>query len=125
MTGNPIAWFEIYVRDLERAQRFYEAVFQVTLQPLTAPFPGIAMLAFPSDRERYGATGALVKMDEGCPSGNGTLVYFSCEDCAVEASRVVAAGGLIHRAKFPIGQYGHIALLQDTEGNLVGLHSMA
>ena len=71
-----------------------------------------------------GAAGALVKM-EGMPSGgNSTIVYFATEDCAVEASSVVAAGGKIHRNKFSIGEHGFIALVLDTEGNMFGLHSM-
>ena len=61
----------------------------------------------------------------GCPSGgNSVLVYFSCADCAVEAARAAKAGGRVEREKFPIGQYGHIALVVDTEGNMIGLHSM-
>jgi hypothetical protein len=61
----------------------------------------------------------------GVPSGgNATVVYFHCQDCAVEAARAAAAGGKVERPKFSIGQYGHIALVLDTEGNLIGLHSM-
>jgi predicted enzyme related to lactoylglutathione lyase len=124
MNGNPITWFEIYVQDLERARRFYEAVFRVTLEPIEAPIGDIQLLGFPSDKTRYGASGALVKM-EGVPSGgNSTLVYFHCEDCAVEEGRVAEAGGQVFRSKMPIGQYGYIALVNDTEGNLLGLHSM-
>jgi predicted enzyme related to lactoylglutathione lyase len=55
--------------------------------------------------------------------GNSTIVYFTCEDCAVEAGRVVGAGGRIQKEKFSIGEYGFIALAYDTEGNLFGLHS--
>jgi hypothetical protein len=58
------------------------------------------------------------------PSGGSTLVYFSCEDCAVEAARVLEHGGSVHREKRPIGQYGFITLAVDTEGNMIGLHSM-
>jgi predicted enzyme related to lactoylglutathione lyase len=62
---------------------------------------------------------------EGVPSGgNSTLGYFGCEDCAVEAARVVKAGGSIVREKFSIGEYGFCALAVDTEGNMFGLHSM-
>jgi uncharacterized protein len=62
---------------------------------------------------------------EGCPSGGmGTLVYFSCEDCANEASRVEAAGGKVFKPKVSIGHYGFIALVIDTECNMIGLHSM-
>jgi uncharacterized protein len=124
MHGNPIAWFEIYVQDLDRAKRFYETVFQVTLEPLKAPFPEIELWGFPAERNHYGASGALVKL-AGVPSGgNATLVYFSCQDCAQEEGRVIDAGGSIHRAKMSIGEYGYIALVTDTEGNLIGLHSM-
>jgi len=124
MKTNPVAWFEIYVQDIDRAKRFYESVFQVSLQKLNAPFPGIELWAFPGDKSSYGAAGALVKLD-GCPSGsNATLVYFHCTDCAVEEGRVADAGGQIHRPKMSIGEYGYITLAQDTEGNMFGLHSM-
>jgi hypothetical protein len=55
----------------------------------------------------------------------GTLVYFACEESAVEADRVLKVGGKIKDAKMSIGQYGFIALAFDTEGNLIELHSMA
>jgi predicted enzyme related to lactoylglutathione lyase len=73
--------------------------------------------------ERCGSPGALIKI-EGCPSGpGGTLIYFSCEDCAVEEARAVSAGGRVFKPKFSIGPYGFIALVFDSEGNLIGLHS--
>ena len=121
---NPIAWFEIYVKDLVRATRFYETVLGVTLQPLESPLPHLKMMAFPTDQATYGATGALVQMEGFAPSGMGTLVYFHCADCAVEESRVVSAGGTVEHSKMPIGQYGFISHVHDTEGNLIGLHSM-
>ncbi len=124
MQGNPVAWFEIYVQDLDRAKRFYEAVFQVTLEPLNAPFSGIELWAFPADRTSYGACGALVKMDGAPSGGNSTLVYFHCEDCAIEEGRVVTSGGQVKQSKMAIGEYGSISLVYDTEGNLFGLHSM-
>jgi uncharacterized protein len=52
------------------------------------------------------------------------LIYFTCEDCANEESRVVSAGGKIEKEKFSIGDYGFISLVYDTEGNMFGLHSM-
>jgi len=124
MKGNPVNWFEIYVKDLERAKKFYETVFETELQKLTAPFPGIEMLSFPMEDNKYGATGALVKMAGMDATGNSTIVYFSCEDCAVEAERAVKAGGRIDRPKMPIGEYGFISLVIDPEGNMIGLHSM-
>ena len=122
--SNPVGWFEIYVQDMPRAKTFYEQVFQVSLSPLVgAVQEALQMYAFSMD-QGYGATGALVKM-AGVPTGfAGTLVYFSCEDCAVEAQRAVEAGGKIFKNKESIGEYGHIAMVYDTEGNMIGLHSM-
>jgi predicted enzyme related to lactoylglutathione lyase len=120
--NNPVNWFEIYVQDMGRAKAFYEAVFGVQLARLESP--EIEMWAFPMRAEGFGASGALVKMS-GVPSGaNSVLVYFSCADCAVEAAKAAEAGGQVQRGRMSIGQYGHIALVIDTEGNRIGLHSM-
>ncbi len=122
MKINPVGWFEIYVQDMARAKAFYEAVFATTLENL--PGTEMEMWSFPMEMEKYGAPGALIKMP-GCQSGGGgTLVYFSCDDCATEAARVEPAGGQIFKPKFAIGQYGFIALVSDTEGSVIGLHSM-
>ena len=121
MKNNPVGWFEIYVQDMARAKAFYEGVLSLSLDNL--PGPDIEMWAFPMNMEANGASGALVKMP-GFPSGgNSTLVYFSCDDCAVEEARVVKNGGRIDKTKFSIGEYGFIALAFDTEGNMFGLHS--
>ncbi len=121
MNHNPVGWFEIYVDDMERARRFYESVFQCGLQKLEAA--EIEMWTFPMQAEAKGAAGALVKMPGFGPGRNSVLVYFSCEDCAVEAARAKEAGGRLEREKMSIGEYGYIALAYDTEGNMIGLHS--
>ena len=120
--SNPFRWVEIYVQDMARAKKFFETVGRFEFERLESP--EAELWAFPMAQNVPGAAGALVKM-QGMPSGgNSVIVYFACEDCAVEAARVVAAGGKIHRDKFSIGQYGFIALALDTEGNMFGLHSM-
>ena len=123
---TPVVWFEIYTDDLQRARAFYEAVLDVTLEPLPMPggMDGFQMLAFPANMENPGAGGTLCKMEGVSPGMGGTLVYFGCADCAVEAGRVEAAGGRLQRDKMSIGEYGNIALAFDTEGNMFGLHSM-
>ncbi len=122
MESNPVVWFEIYVQDMQRAKIFYESVFVVKLEKIESP--GLEMWAFPMQENGTGAMGALAKMD-GCPSGgNSTLVYFKCADCANEAKRAADNGGRIFKEKFSIGPYGFIALVSDTEGNTIGLHSM-
>ena len=122
MKTNPVGWFEIYVQDTNRARSFYETVLQSRLEQL--PSPDIEMWAFPMQDGGPGAAGALVKMN-GFPSGgNSTLVYFMCDDCAVEEGRVKSSGGKIQKPKTSIGEYGFISLAIDTEGNMFGLHSM-
>ena len=122
MANNPVIWFEISVQDVTRAKAFYEGVFQLKLERLNGPGP--EMWSFPMAMDKVGAGGALTKMDGMASGGNGTLVYFTCEDCAVEAARVAAHGGKVQREKFGIGEYGFIALVTDTEGNMIGLHSL-
>lgn len=120
--NNPIGWFEIYVSDMPRAKAFYEAVFGVSLSALESP--GIEMWAFGMDEAQYGASGALVKMPGMTAGANSVVVYFHCADCAVEADKAVKAGGSLQTAKMAIGQYGYAAMVIDTEGNVIGLHSM-
>ena len=121
---NPVGWFEIYVNDLPRASKFYEAVLKKPLTKLDSPVTEVTMMAFPMERDESGVTGALVKMEGMKAGGNSTIVYFVTQDCAVEAGRVEAAGGKIMKPKFAIGQSGFISLAFGTEGNIFGLHSM-
>ena len=120
--GNPFAWVEIPVDDMARARRFYEAVFG---EPLTRlPDTEFEMWAFGSDQTSYGAGGALIHMPGYVAGKPGATVYFACEDCAVQLERAVAAGGSVHRAKTALGPYGFMALIDDSEGNTIGLHSL-
>jgi predicted enzyme related to lactoylglutathione lyase len=119
---NPVGWFEIYVQDMARAKAFYEKVLQTTFQRLESP--GLEMWMFPMLDDKPGCTGALVRM-EGKDSGSGgTIIYFSCADCAVEAGRAAQHGGKVVKEKFSIGDYGFISFVEDTEGNMIGLHSI-
>ncbi|MES2952526.1 MAG: VOC family protein [Pseudomonadota bacterium] len=121
---NAIGWFDIYVHDMDRAVAFYAGVLQQKLENIGDPTGETQMMSFPSDMKSYGASGALVKSKHSLPGPGGTMVYFSVEDCAVEESRVAAAGGRIARPKFSIGEFGWVTLCEDTEGNMFGLSSM-
>lgn len=122
--ANPISWFEIYVQDMDRARAFYEKVFAIQLNEMDAP-GGLPMCGFPQDFTQYGSGGALVKAEGLGSGGDGTLVYFACEDCAVEGGRIVEAGGQIEVEKMSLGEYGYVLIAWDSEGNRIGLHSMA
>ncbi|CAI1848207.1 VOC family protein [Serratia fonticola] len=122
MNKNIVSWFEIYVTDMQRAKKFYEAVFNTQLEKLETE--GMEYQMFPYQEGGEGSGGALVKM-AGVPVGaGGTMVYLSCEDCAVEESRIVPNGGDILKEKFAIGENGFISIAKDSEGNVIGLHSM-
>jgi uncharacterized protein len=121
---NAIGWFDIYVNDMKRAVTFYESVLKQKLVNIGDPTGETQMMSFPGDMASYGTAGALVKSAHARPGMGGTMVYFSVEDCAVEESRVVAAGGKIVRPKFSIGDFGWVTLCEDTEGNMIGFNSM-
>ncbi len=119
---NPVRWFEIYVADMNRAKKFYESLFNIKLSPM--PFSEGEMWGFPSNPDQWGCSGSLVKIHGLTPSGVSTIIYFASEDCAIEEKAIPKLGGKIHKPKMAIGQYGFIALAVDTEGNMIGIHSM-
>ena len=127
-TKNPVAWFEIYVNDIQRAKIFYETVLNTKLSELPIPeLPDneddMKMFAFPMKMEGEGAAGALVKMNSIKAGGNSTIVYFRSDDCNIEESRIKDAGGKVMQAKLSIGEFGFMVLANDTEGNTFGIHS--
>lgn len=124
LQGNAISWFEIPTTDLDRAQKFYEAVFAMPFFPFD--MPGIKMVAFPTDMMGPCVGGALVYAPEMCqPSDKGTMVYLNTNpDLQVFLDRVEGAGGKIEMPKTEISpEIGFMAVIIDTEGNRVGLHS--
>jgi predicted enzyme related to lactoylglutathione lyase len=125
MKTNAINWFEIYVNDFARACRFYEAILDCKLE--TTVYGPCQMGMFPCNYEK-GIGGALVKMDlvECGGKPGGTMVYLNVEgelDRVIE--RIPAAGGKIIKERMAIPPHGFIALFQDSEGNINGLHSMS
>jgi predicted enzyme related to lactoylglutathione lyase len=123
---NAISWFEIPAIDLSRAQKFYEAIFNIQMIPLdTANFQ---MRMFPVEDMMNGIGGAISKA-EGFykPSAtDGTLVYLNANpDVQIVLDKIEAAGGKIIVPKTQISpEYGYMAVFIDTEGNRVALHSI-
>ncbi|MBI1259373.1 MAG: VOC family protein [Chloroflexi bacterium] len=117
---NSINWFDIPAVDFERAVKFYETILEVTVhqEALGPTMNGI----FPADRD--GATGAICAGPGYAPSADGSIIYLNANgQLDAILSRVEAAGGQILRPNTPIGPFGHIAWLIDSEGNRVGLHA--
>jgi predicted enzyme related to lactoylglutathione lyase len=128
MKNNPFVHVEIYVSDMARARTFYEGLFACEMQPVPSPVPEadmeLCMFPMGEGSAGYGSGGMLVKMEGFAPGMGGTIVYFGCDDCGVEAARAAAIGGSIVQEKMAIGEHGFCALVRDCEGNVIGLHSM-
>ena len=125
MKNNPVGWFEIPVADMDRAIRFYEAVFGFSIKRYQ--LGPLDMGWFPMVEGGGGCSGSLVHHEQFyTPSVNGTLVYFTAHsgDLSIELSRVEAAGGKIVFPRKQISEeYGYMAVIMDSEGNRIALHS--
>lgn len=122
---NAISWVEIPVKDMERAQKFYEAIFELQLIPLN--LPNVEMRMFPIE-DKMGIGAALCKA-EGFykpSSTDGPLVYLNANpDVQIVLDRIVNAGGEIFVPKTLISpEHGYMALFKDSEGNRIALHSI-
>jgi len=123
---NAISWFEIPSENLDRAQKFYESIFNLELFPMDVA--NIRMRMFPIDDPNTGIGGAVAHT-EGFykPStSDGVLIYLNGNpDVQIILDRVEAAGGKILVPKTEISpEYGHMGIFVDTEGNRIGLHSV-
>ena len=122
---NAVSWFEIPTANLDRAQKFYETIFQCSL--VSMDLPNIKMRMFPME-DQMGVGGAIV--DSGGfhkPSAiKGVLLYLNGNpDVQNVLDKIEAAGGKILVPKTQISpEYGYMAVFIDTEGNRVALHSV-
>ena len=120
---HSVTYFEIPVTNLERAMKFYQAVFGTDFTRETVD--GNEMAFFPFSERAPGATGALAKGDTYVPSKNGSRVYFHSDDIDATLTRVVNQGGKVLYPKTSIGAQGTVAEFEDSEGNRIALHSPA
>jgi uncharacterized protein len=118
---NAVTYFEIPVTDMERATRFYEAVFELDLE--RQKIDGYDMALFPFAPDAPGATGALAKGDVYVPAKAGPVVYFGVDDIEALLSRALASGGKVLYPKKDVGQFGFVAEFEDSEGNRIAVHS--
>ena len=119
---NALNWFEIPVKDLARATKFYETILGVSLQQ----YDGMGMKSafFPVDFENGSVGGCIIEGEGYEPSTSGALIYLACgPDLSVALSKVEDAGGKVLLPKTSIGEHGFMAYFLDTEGNKMALHS--
>jgi predicted enzyme related to lactoylglutathione lyase len=118
---HTINWFEIPTTDLERAARFYEAVLGTSFK--REHFAGTDMHMAVFQGEQESVRGALIADGRRKPASDGALVYLHARDLDASLSKIAKAGGAVVMPKTDIGDPGFIALVRDTEGNVVGLHA--
>ena len=120
---NAIHWFELFVSDFDRARAFYEQALDIQMEVIDGMGGPMAMFPYAEDT---GVGGCLCAMPGLHPGVGGTRVYLNAEgqlDAVLD--RVPAAGGKIIQARMSIAPHGFIAVIKDSEGNDVGLHSMS
>ena len=119
---TPIDWFEIPVRDIDRAQAFYEKLLGAAMRRET--IAGNTLAVFGGSGGHVG--GCLMAGGSApAPSEAGTLVYLHA-GASLDAvlARLEAAGGQLATPKVQLpGDMGCFAHIRDTEGNRVGLHA--
>lgn len=122
MKNNALNWFEIMVADFDRARTFYEAILATALDTVDGEESRMALLPAEYDK----GVGGCLSLMKGCAPGvGGTLVYLNVEGSLDEVlARIPAAGGEVIKPRTAIPPHGFMGLFKDSEGNLVGLHSM-
>jgi predicted enzyme related to lactoylglutathione lyase len=118
--ANQIVWCDIPVLDLDRAVKFYSAMLGQEVKK--QEFPGMTIGILPHDDGEVGA--CLFTSEEEKPSEKGTMIYLNASGRLNDAiAAVTPNGGKIVKAKHPIGPFGFRAIIIDSEGNRVALHS--
>lgn len=119
---NSINWFEISVKDIKRAKKFYETIFGIKMQEMD--MMGTQMAFFPFDPTSGKANGGLCQSKMHKPSKSGVVIYLNANpDLKKALAKVEKAGGQITMPKTSLGENGFMAFFIDTEGNSIGLHS--
>ncbi len=123
---HAISWFEIPATDIERAQKFYETIFGISMTAID--MPNMKMRMFPLDNPMEGIGGAIV--DTGGfhkPSAtDGPLIYLDGNpDLRLVLDKVEAAGGKVIVPRMEISpEYGDMGVFIDSEGNRIALHNI-
>lgn len=115
---NPVVYFEIPVKNIERAVAFYKAVFNFEF--LKENIDNNEMALFPFVNDNSGISGALAKGEIYQPTKNGVVIYFHTEDIDETMKLATSNGGKILYPKTDNG-IGLVAEFEDTEGNRIAL----
>ncbi|WP_034040627.1 VOC family protein [Wocania ichthyoenteri] len=121
---NAISWFEIPVKNYERAKQFYTTVMDSEITDHHMPEQNTKYGMFPYDNDNNGVGGGLIEAEGQNPTSDGCTLYLNGgEDLNVALEKVENAGGKVLIPKTDIGENGFMAQFLDTEGNRIALHS--
>jgi predicted enzyme related to lactoylglutathione lyase len=116
---NRLVWFDIPAADVERAATFYRAVLGIEVHVVPMGEGKLGVL-----EHREGNGGCLVHDPESINRRGGILVYLNVagriRDAVRQAERL---GGRVLEPVTGIGEHGFRAIVADSEGNRIGLHS--
>ncbi len=116
---NRAVWFDIPVSDLDRAAAFYQAVLNIKIQKQEAD--GITFCVL--DRQG-GNSGCLIPNQDETSSHAGILLYLNVEnrirDAVIQTEKF---GGKVIQRIHSIAPHGFRAIILDSEGNRIALHS--
>ena len=119
---NAINWFEIPAKDISRAKTFYESIFEIKMEEMEMPDMKYAL--FPFDPMKGKVAGGLAQSPMHTPASTGSIIYLNANpDLQKVLERIENAGGKITMPKTSIGPNGFMAFFNDTEGNIMALHS--
>ena len=117
---NPVVYFEIPVEDMDRAIKFYTAVFNFSFEKQMIDHNEMALFPF-TDGQR-GISGALAKGGTYKPTKDGVILYFKTQDIENTLELAVKNNGHVLYPKTTIGELGFVAEFEDSEGNRIALH---
>lgn len=119
---NIINWFEIPVKDINRAAEFYNGLLDLNMKVEDC---GEEKYAFFPEKENQ--VGGFLSYAPGFkPSIDGVIIYFDVERELDSILKMInSLGGEIIRTKTKVEAEGrgYFALIKDTEGNRIGLYS--
>lgn len=117
-----VVWVELPVKDIERALKFYAAVFE--FEPQDIATDDVRRVSTMVNTEAGGGVGlSLTQTKNFDPGTKGPLVYLNTDGMEPYLERIRAAGGKIVEGKTSMGGFGYYALFEDTEGNLLSLYA--
>jgi len=117
--NNRAVWFDIPVADLERASTFYAEVLGITVDQ--EDFDGFKFSVL---EHQDGNGGCLVPKQTEITPDKGILIYLNVNGRIQDAvAKVTSHGGQIIEPIHSIGPHGFRAIILDSEGNRLALHS--